>query len=154
MFAQFPVPPLANYVKQQQFTSIVIILYHSFAYNNNCSIHLYNRNLRTTIILFTHNVALHKTNWILSELPFMISSLMNGLEGDRLCLPEISKNVNKLLTVLLLPVLFIRYTLMLMLLLFVYFFILFLCWCCDIILFIRWLCKQAHYFCLWIFFFW
>ena len=48
-------------------TSIVTILYTSLAYNNNCSIDLYSRDLRTTIILFSRNVPSHKTDWIISE---------------------------------------------------------------------------------------
>ena len=39
----------------------------------------------------------------------MVSSLMCALEEEYICLREISINVNKLLAVLLLPVLFIRY---------------------------------------------
>ena len=54
-------------------------------FNNNCSIDLYNRDLQTTIIRFTHNLSSLKTDWILSESPLlalsgllycMISSLM------------------------------------------------------------------------------
>ena len=79
---------------------------------------LYNRNLQTTIILFTRIVSSHKTDWILPESPCfalscllyrMVSSLMNTLEGECFCHREISINVNKLLVVLLSLVLFIRY---------------------------------------------
>ena len=70
MFAQFRVPPLTISLKQQQFTSIVIILYTFFTYNNNCSLEFYSRDLRTKkkIILFSHNVSSHKTDRILSQL--------------------------------------------------------------------------------------
>ena len=76
--------------------------------NNNCSIYLYNRYLQTTIIIFTRNVPLHKTDWILSELPLRVlswilylrvSSLMEN-EGEYLCLLKISINVNKLFIVI------------------------------------------------------
>ena len=67
LFTQLCVPPLTNYLKQQQFASIVITLYNSFAYNNSCSPDLYSRDLRTTIILFSRNGSSHKTDWILSE---------------------------------------------------------------------------------------
>ena len=69
--------------------------------NNNCSI-----DLQTTIILFTCNVSSHKTDWILAELPLpalscllylRVSSLMNAVQEECLCLREISINVNKLL---------------------------------------------------------
>ena len=82
-------------------------------HNNNSSIDLYNRDLQTTIILFTCNVSLHNTDWILSESPLlalsyllyrMLSSLVNTLDGECLALREISINVNNLLAVLLLPV--------------------------------------------------
>ena len=120
LFTQFRVPPFTIRLKQQQFTLIVIILYTSFAYNNNFSIHLYNRDLQTLIILFTCNMSSHKTDWILSELPLfallscllygMVSSLMNAFEREYLCLFDISVNVNQLLALLLLPVyLFIRF---------------------------------------------
>ena len=68
-------------------------------HNNNCSIDLYNRELQTTIILFSCNVSSHKTDWIISELLLltqycllyrMVSSLMNSVEGECLCLYEIS----------------------------------------------------------------
>ena len=70
LFTQLPVQPLTKYLKQQQFSSIDIILYTSYAYNNNCSIHLYSRDLLTTIILFSRNVPSHKTDWILTGTPF------------------------------------------------------------------------------------
>ena len=82
----------------------------------------------------------HKIDWILIELPWfalscllyrMVSSLLNALEAECFCLCEISIIVNKLLAVLLLPVLFIRYFLYCTFLSPVYFLILlFLYWCC------------------------
>ena len=158
LFTQFRVPPLTIWLKQQQFASIAIIFYTSFACNINCSIDLYNKDLQTTIILFTCNVSAHKTGWIISELPLlalscllyrMVNSLMNGLEGECNSLREISLNVSKSFAVLfcLFCILAIFYTA--------------LCYCSftalffytdAIILFIRWSCKQAHYFCFWSFF--
>ena len=92
---------------------------------------------------------------------------MNALEGECLCLGEISINVNKLLAVLLLPVyLFIRFFLYCTLLLLVYFLIsfyaavvvaclflysLFYADVVAIFLLIRWSCKQAHYTYFWSF---
>ena len=82
---------------------------HSSAY----TIDLYNRDLQATIILFTRNMSSHKTDWILFELPLLalscllyrrVSSLIKAPEGECLCLRKISINVNKLFTVLLLPV--------------------------------------------------
>ena len=67
LFTQLRAPPLTEYLKQQHFTSIVILLYTFFAYSNNCSLGLYSSDLRTTIILFSRSVSLHKTDWILSE---------------------------------------------------------------------------------------
>ena len=138
-------------------------------------IDLYNRDLETTIILFKQNVSSHKTDLILSDLllPAMscllcrlVSSLMNVLEGECLLLCEVSVIVNKSLAVLLLPVLFTRYFLYCNLLLPVYFLILLFCILMMLVysfmlffytefvaifLFIRWACKQVHYFCLWSF---
>ena len=84
-----------------------------------CSIDLYNRDLQTAIILFTLNMSSHKTDWIIFELPLLalscllyhfLCSLMNELDGECLCLWEISINVNKFLAVLLLLIyLFIRF---------------------------------------------
>ena len=83
------------------------------------SIDLYNRDLQTTIILFTRNLSSHKTDWILSELLLpaiscllyhWLNSLMKTFEGECLCLRKITLNVKKLPAVLLLPVyLFIRF---------------------------------------------
>ena len=91
-------------------------LYTLLLYNNNCSINLYNRDLQTKFILFTTSVHTR----LLSELPLlalslvfsiaMVSNLMNAVEGEYLCLHEISINVNKLLAVLLLPVYPLFYT--------------------------------------------
>ena len=101
----------ANFSKKKSSFHIKFILIR----NNNCSIDFYNRDLQTTITLFTRNVSSHKTHWILSESPLLalscllyrvVSSLMNTLEGEYLCLREIPINVNKLLAVLLLHVLF------------------------------------------------
>ena len=63
LFTQLRVPLFTK----QQFTSILIILYTSFSYNNNCSLDLYSRDLRTTIILFSRNVSSHKTDKILTD---------------------------------------------------------------------------------------
>ena len=91
MFAQFRASHLTIWLKQQQFASIVIILYTSFEYT-------------ISIILFTRNVSSHKADWILSKLAFLavswflyrtLSSLMNTLELECLCLCEICINVNK-----------------------------------------------------------
>ena len=87
-------------LNNNNFTSIVIILYTSFVYHNNCSIDLYNSPLQTTIILFTRNLSSHSTDWILSKSPLpslfclfhrRVSSLMNTLEGECLNLREIYK---------------------------------------------------------------
>ena len=105
-------PPLTNSLKRQLFASIVVILYTSYAYNKNCSIDLYNRDVQTTITLFTRNMSSHKTERILSELPLLalsyflyrvVSCLMNKLEEECFCLREISKNLNKLLLVFVYP---------------------------------------------------
>ena len=97
--------------------SFTSILYGS--HNKNCLTDLYKRDFQTTVILFIRNVSSDKTEWILTELPLltllcflyrMVSSLMNALVGECLCLKEISINANKLLAVFLLPVyLFIRF---------------------------------------------
>ena len=115
LFMQLLVSPLTNYLKQQLYTFSTLFRVR----NNNGSIDLYNRDLQTTIILFTRNVFSHKTDWILSESPLIAlscllyrseSSLMNALEGECFCLREIPINVPKLLAVLLLPVyLFVRF---------------------------------------------
>ena len=79
----------------------------------------------------------HKTEWIFSETPLlalswlfydMVSSLINTLRGECLCLREIYINVNKLLAVLLLLVypLFFYCTLLLPAKFFIPFFILML----------------------------
>ena len=91
----------------------------------------------------------------------MISGLTNALELEWLCLREIFINVNKLLAVLLLPVLYIRYFCIMLLLLLVYFLNPWCCYCLfiplfytDVVavfLFICWSCKQVHYFCFWSF---
>ena len=122
----------------------------------NCSLDLSNRNLQTTII---RNVYLCKADWILSELPLSalscllyhrVSSLMNVW---RMSLPFRKLFKYKqvvyviVLAVLLLPV----FCLSLFLL---------HCCCClftsislfytdvvTIFLFIRWSCKQDHWFC-------
>ena len=93
-------------------TTIFFNRYYSLhffrAHNNNCSIDLCNRNLQTTIILFTRKVSSHKIDWILAESPFLalsyiwhriISNLINAREIECLWLREISINVNKLFTV-------------------------------------------------------
>ena len=123
---------------------------------------LYNRGLRTAVILFTHNVSSHKTDWILSELPLLalsyilyhiVRSLMNAFEGECLnvlCLTEISINVNKLLAVLLFPIYFPFFILrcgIACILLYPLFHTDFV----AIFLFIHWLCKEAHYFNFWSF---
>ena len=119
LFTQLRAPPLTEYLKQQHFTSIVILLYTFFAYSNNCSLGLYSSDLRTTIILFLRSVSLHKndrypteshlsssptTDWISTESPLFAlscllyhSSLMNALVWE--CLFKISINVNKLFIV-------------------------------------------------------
>ena len=111
MFIQFRVPPLTIWRIQQQFTLIVAILYTASAYtNNNCPIDLYNKDLQTTIILFTCNMSSHRTDWILSELPLLamsclvyclVSRLMNAFKGECLCLCETPININKLFIVIL-----------------------------------------------------
>ena len=103
----------------------------------------------------------------LSYLSYRIfSSVMNVLEGECLCLLEISINVNKLLAVLLLPVyplFFILHFVVVCLLLNIFFYIYVVVACLllypifyiafvAIFLFIRWSCKQ-HYFCFWSFLF-
>ena len=74
----------------------------SFVHNNNCLIDLYNRDLQTTIILFTRIMSSHKTDWILSMSSLLtlscfsycrVNSLMNALEFR---LREIFINGNKL----------------------------------------------------------
>ena len=83
---------------------MLLFLHFFCAHNKNCSLDLNNKDLRTTIILCTLPLLL-----LSYLLHCMISSLMYVLEGECLCLHEISKNVNKLPAVLLLPVyLFIR----------------------------------------------
>ena len=78
-------------------------------HNINSSTDFYNRDLQTTIILFTRNVSSHKIDWILSESPLlalscllyrMVSRLVNALGGEYLCLRKISINVNKLFIVI------------------------------------------------------
>ena len=65
---------------------------------NNCSVALYNRNIQTTIMLFTRDVSSQKIDCILSEFSLLAlscvlyhkvyHSLMNALEGECLCLHE------------------------------------------------------------------
>ena len=78
-------------------------------FKHYCSIDLLYENLQITIILFTLNVSSYKTNWILSDLPLLapscllylrVSSLMNALEEECLCLHQISINVNKLFIII------------------------------------------------------
>ena len=125
-------------------TNYVHMCYYSFhflcVYNNNCSINLYNKDLQATIILFIPNGSSHKTDEILSELPLltlscllyrMVSSIINALEREYLCLLEICINVNKFLAVLLLAVyctsiFFILHFVVVCLLLYCHF----LYWCC------------------------
>ena len=143
-------------------TNYVHMCYYSFhflcVYNNNCSINLYNKDLQATIILFIPNGSSHKTDEILSELPLltlscllyrMVSSIINALEREYLCLLEICINVNKFLAVLLLAVyLYIHFFLSCTLLSFVYSFIaIFYTDVVAIFLYTCWSCKQAHYFC-------
>ena len=99
-------------------------------YNNNCSIDVYNRDLQTTIILFTCNVSSHKTDWILSELPLLalscllycrLSSLRNALKGECLCLLEISVNEKKVVYIIVFV--YFVYAILVVLLLHVYLFI-------------------------------
>ena len=135
-------------------TTICFNCYYSLHFfcihNNNCS-----TDLQTTIILFTRNVSSDKTDWILYELPMlalscllyrMVSSLMNALEGECLCLCEISINVNKLFIVICVFCLRCPCSVVVACLL-VY--PLFYTDVVAIFLFIRWSCKQAHYFCFW-----
>ena len=57
MFAQFHMPALMIRLKQQQFALIINISLHFFrVHNNNCSTDLYNRDVQTTIILFTQDL--------------------------------------------------------------------------------------------------
>ena len=162
MFTQFRVQPFTTWLKQQQFVPIVLLLLHSPTYTI----------LIVRIILFTRNLSSHKTDWIRCELPLpvlscllycRVSSLMNSLEEECVCLREISTNVNKLFTLLLLvyfvyscsfSVVVVGYLLVYslsytaLLLLPVYFFIPFFNTdVAAVFLFIRWSCLQAHYFC-------
>ena len=102
----------ATFLDLTSITTICFNCYYSLnffrVHNNNCSIHLYNRDHQTTIILFIRNVSSHKTDWIVSELPLpalscllyrMVNSLMNALKVEWICLYEISLNVNKLFIV-------------------------------------------------------
>ena len=57
LFTQFRVSPLTIWLHQQQFASIVIILYTSSAFTNYCLVDLYNTDPWTRIVLFTHNVS-------------------------------------------------------------------------------------------------
>ena len=75
--------------------------------------YLYNRDLETTIILFTCNTSSHKTDWIRTELLLpamswflyrMLRSVMIAFEGECLCLCEVPVNGSKLLVVFLMPV--------------------------------------------------
>ena len=52
MPTQLRVLPLINSFKQQQLTSIVVILYTSFALNNNCSLNLYTTILKPQLFSF------------------------------------------------------------------------------------------------------
>ena len=73
MFLQFRVPPVMIYFKK---TTIYFNCYYSLhlfhIHNSNYSIDLYNRDLQTTIILFTRKVSSHKTDWILSEFLWLL----------------------------------------------------------------------------------
>ena len=86
-------------------------IFHIRIYNNICLIDTYNRDLQTTIILFTNNVSSHKTDWFFFELPlpalscllyYRLSNLKNALEGKCLYLLKVPINVNKSFTLLLL----------------------------------------------------
>ena len=118
--------------------------------NNDCTIYLNNRDLQTTINLFTRNVSSHTTVWTHFELPLpalscllyrRASSVMNALEGERLP----SRNIYKCKRVILLLVfvyfLYVYRVVNACLLVYpffyttlllspVYFFIPFLYWCC------------------------
>ena len=113
MLSQFRVPPFTIWLKQQQFAFTL-----SLVLDNNCSTELCNRDLQTTTILFKRNVSSHKLDWIVFELSLLalscllyrrVSSLMNALEGECLCLGEISIHVNKLFMVIF--VVYLRYPL-------------------------------------------
>ena len=92
--------------------------------NKNCLLGVYNRDLQTTIILFTCNGSSHNTDWILSESPLLaLYCLLYRIKASEqsnecLCLCEIFINLNKLLAVLLLPVYFLSSSFILMLLLY------------------------------------
>ena len=90
MFAQFRVPAFTIRLTT---TTIFFNCYYSLhffdVHNNNCSISLFNRDLQTTIILFTRNMFSYKTDWefflnsvACSSLPFIsqLSSLINVLD--------------------------------------------------------------------------
>ena len=147
LFTQIRVSPLANWPKQQQFTPIVNILHVCFAYKNNCSLHIYNRDLQATIILFTRNVSSHKTEWTLSESPLfalpcqyrMVSSLMNALTENVFTCSVVKCFVY--------PLFYFTSVVVTCLLLYPLFYT-------DVVaifLFVRWSCRQARYISLWSF---
>ena len=65
--AQFRVPPITIWLKQQQFALIINLLSH---FRRNI---LIRRSLNHNYSLHTRNVSSHKTDWILSELPLCIA---------------------------------------------------------------------------------
>ena len=93
----------ATFNDLSQTTTICINCYYSLhfhVHNNNCSKDLYNRDLQTTIILFTRHVPSHTTNWIISEsalsallclLYCRLSSIMNALGAE--CLYQVAFSV-------------------------------------------------------------
>ena len=143
-------------LKQQQFAFIGIILYTSFCvHNSNCSIDLYNIDLQTTIIFFTQNWL--NSLWI-SVACFVLSFISHGKQSNestcrKMSLP--SRNLYKRMQLtysVTVAFFFVAAFLYCTLLQRVYFFILlFYTDVVAIFLFIRWSCRQSHYFCYWSF---
>ena len=83
-FAQFRVPLITIWLKQQRFALIVIFLSHSFAYTIN------NTEIFKPQLFSSHATCLHTrlTEFLLNQRYLLcrsISILMNALEGEYLC---------------------------------------------------------------------
>ena len=111
LFAQFRVPSLTIWLKQQHFLLIVIIVYTFFAYPIAINQYIFITGIFKPQLFSSHTMCLYtrltefflNPRWLLSCILYgMVNSLINAFEC--LWFRETSIYVNKLLAVLLLPV--------------------------------------------------